>query len=234
MRPQVHYRERLLQQLRAIGTRTVLEVGCGGGGFLRGARELGVQIRGLDPEEHAVSALREEGYAADVGHAETLPFGDDSFDAVVVCYSAHHIADWNAALLEATRVARTVLILDPWYDLGIASQAVASEFDRWSKAIDRETGVFHADCMDANALLAPLASQLRAWHVRLEYVLELFELGVERMREIGEQQLSRIADPSPHRAAFAALLESARAQGFSDDGAVLLTLERRPRYETGP
>jgi SAM-dependent methyltransferase len=226
MRPQAHYREKLLQQLRATRARAVLEVGCGGGGFLRGARALGLQIRGLDPEEHAVSALREEGYAAELGHAEMLPFDDDSFDAVVVCYSAHHIADWNAALLEATRVARTVLILDPWYDLGIASQAVASEFDRWCKLIDRETGMFHADCMDARALLAPIASQLRAWDVRLEYLLEFFELGVERMREIGEQQLSRISDPAPHRAAFVALLERARTHGFTDDGSVLLTLER--------
>ena len=50
------------------------------------------------------------------GHAETLPFGDNSFDASMAILTVHHWADKEKGLKEMRRVARgrvVVLTFDP-------------------------------------------------------------------------------------------------------------------------
>ncbi len=227
-RPHDHYRDRLLGALAALKPERVLEVGCGGGAFLRGAAGLGMTVQGIDPDEACVAKLRAEGFSAQVGQAQDLDFADGSFDAVVFSFTAHHLADWQRSLAEALRVSRrSVLILDPWYDLGIASQRVASEFDRWCKAIDRATGMVHNDCMNAKVLLAPIEPRLSDFSVAFDCMLVLHELGARHLAETAEQQLRNVADPGRWRPELDAISQRARAHGFSDDGAVLLVLSKR-------
>lgn len=226
-RPQQHYRRRLLDALVALRPQRVLEVGCGGGAFLRDATAADIAATGIDPDAAAVAALRAEGFDAHEGDAGALPLADGGADAVVFCYTAHHLPDWPRALREALRVARHgVLILDPWYEPGVPGQAVALAFDRWCKRIDRSTGMVHNDCMSAATLLAPLP-QPEAFDIRIEYLLDVHELGPDVLAEWGQRQLRSAADPAPWRAGLAELQRQATAQGFSDDGAVMVSLRRR-------
>lgn len=226
-RPQVRYRQELLQRLAALKPQRVLEVGCGGGGFLRGGTALGIDIAGIDPDEASLKPLQDEGFDVRVGQAERLPFGAASFDAVVLCFTAHHIGDWHAALLEALRVGGgTVLVLDPWYDTGIASQAVAERFDRWCKLTDRARGMIHHDCLDTAQLLAPIATRLREFQIRVDRLLDLQELGLDRLDEITQAQLRGLTPEPAWMAELDSIRRQARQAGISDDGAILLSIAR--------
>jgi SAM-dependent methyltransferase len=196
--------------------------------FLRSAAASGIKVRGVDPDVAAVSKLQDDGLDAQVAAAEALPFPDAGFDLVVFSYTAHHIADWAAALSEALRVCRIgVVVLDPWYDDRIPSQATARAFDRWCKCIDRANGIVHNDCLDAAALIGERALTRRDLHVQYEYILSLKELGVPALEAAAAAQLAQAREPERWRAALADILHAARANGFSDDGAVLLTAIKR-------
>ncbi len=104
--------------LRLAGERKaekVLEIGCGPG---RGARIL-VQKMGfgrvfgldLDPKviRDAVDRLSrrlDNRISFFVGDAQTLPFADREFDAVVNYGIIHHILDWRQAIGEISRVLK--------------------------------------------------------------------------------------------------------------------------------
>lgn len=228
-RPQTLYRQRLVRELEALRPARLLEVGCGGGGFLRSVAHLGIELRGVDPNAASLTPLRDNGFDVQVGRAEQLDFPSGSFDAVVFCFTAHHIEDWSQALVEALRVSATsVLLLDPWYEPGIASQAVAERFDRWCKAIDRAGGMVHNDCLSAGDLLAPIQTRLPAYELRLEYLLMLHELGAARLDEIAHEQLCNARDRSSWLPERDTIVELAQRDGFSDDGAILLSLNKRP------
>lgn len=148
---------------------------------------------------------------------------------MVFCFTAHHIEDWSQALLEALRVSTTsVLLLDPWYEPGIPSQAVAGRFDRWCKAIDRAGGMIHNDCLSAADLLEPIATRLPAYDLKLEYLLTLHELGPARLDEIAHEQLHDARDRSSWLPELHTIVQLAQRDGFSDDGAILLSLTRPP------
>jgi ubiquinone/menaquinone biosynthesis C-methylase UbiE len=185
-----------------------------------------VEVRGIDPDVESVAALSREGLQVEVGRAERLPYPDTSFDIVVFSFTAHHIADWEKAALEAMRVAKAIFILDPWYDVTFPSQVVAEKFDRWCKSIDRAGGMVHHDCMSVQALLGPIKEHLDGHQVRIEYMLELQDMGVARMLDIAARQLTNAGDASQWRPGLDALVAEAQLHGFSDDGAILLSIGR--------
>jgi SAM-dependent methyltransferase len=88
---------------------TVLDVGCGPGGFCRHAAETGAKIVGIDASQALVEISRERVPSGrfDVGDMQFLPYEDDSFDVVTGFNSFQYAADRVAALREARRVART-------------------------------------------------------------------------------------------------------------------------------
>jgi ubiquinone/menaquinone biosynthesis C-methylase UbiE len=89
----------------------VLDVGCGTGQLLRRAAASfpDAHLVGVDP---ASEMIRQAEASLPVGvrarfvqaAAETLPFGDASFDLVVTSMSFHHWADQRAGLREMSRV----------------------------------------------------------------------------------------------------------------------------------
>ncbi|MEM6431562.1 MAG: class I SAM-dependent methyltransferase [Deinococcota bacterium] len=223
-RPQINYRKKLLSAIASINPSRVLEVGYGGGRFLRSARDMGWELTGIDPESASIATLKNEGFNVAVGWAEELPYSDDSFDASVFVFTAHHIADWDKAVREAFRVSRAIFILDPWYASDIPSQAIALEFDRWCKKIDRDGGMIHNDCLSAGELLKPLDGL--GFRLTLSYLLELQELGVDGMNALAEPQLRQSRNPSLWESELRRLQSRAKVHGFSDDGAILLAVHR--------
>jgi SAM-dependent methyltransferase len=105
------YETRRLARLEeALGApvqgRSLLNVGCGPGGFNLAAERAGARAWGVDPDLEAVTLA-----AARLGSprflcaaAERLPFADGVFD-VVYCYSTlEHVADAEQAVREMLRV----------------------------------------------------------------------------------------------------------------------------------
>ncbi len=84
----------------------LLDVGCGAGGALTIARELGAEVSGLDASEALVEVARERlaGANITIGEMEELPFQDEEFDLVTGFYSFQFAADIVRALSEARRV----------------------------------------------------------------------------------------------------------------------------------
>jgi SAM-dependent methyltransferase len=81
----------------------VLDVATGGGHVARRLREAGATVVTTDPAP---------GMGADTtATAESLPFADESFDAVACRLAAHHFSDVLAAVKEMARVSRGAVVI---------------------------------------------------------------------------------------------------------------------------
>jgi SAM-dependent methyltransferase len=89
----------------------VLDVGCGGGGFLRLLKPLnpGVLI-GVDVDRTALDRARHDGVDLVQARAESLPFDDDEFTHVF-CMNAVTYMNQNRALRELVRVSNGYVVL---------------------------------------------------------------------------------------------------------------------------
>jgi SAM-dependent methyltransferase len=94
----------------------LLDVGCGAGGALVVAREMGAEVAGLDASDNlaAIAGERLPTARIEVGDMEAMPFDDGSFDVVTGINSFQFAGDIVRALAEGTRVLRpggTLLML---------------------------------------------------------------------------------------------------------------------------
>jgi SAM-dependent methyltransferase len=103
------YEEQIIPLTRSClaGAVRVLDVGTGEGQIARVAVADGASlVVGVDPTVAQLAVARERGggpvYAR--ASAESLPFPDASFDAVVVCLVFEHIPDHEPAIAEIARV----------------------------------------------------------------------------------------------------------------------------------
>jgi SAM-dependent methyltransferase len=99
-----------LEQLlaRSVGGLSLLNIGCGPGGFNAVAQQAGARAWGIDSSAEAVSiaAARVPGGRFLCADAMSLPFRDRRFD-LVYCYSTlEHVADAGRVLREIVRVLR--------------------------------------------------------------------------------------------------------------------------------
>ncbi|MFW3172984.1 class I SAM-dependent methyltransferase [Geodermatophilus sp. CPCC 206100] len=107
---------RLLEQAALQPGQRVLEIGCGTGNLLLGAkrREPGVAAVGLDPDLDALARAARKARRAglpvqlDRGHADALPYPDGSVDVVLSSFMLHHLpaGEQEAAMPEVVRVLR--------------------------------------------------------------------------------------------------------------------------------
>lgn len=96
----------LLDRARVIAGSRVLDVGTGTGVAAAAALDRGASVVGIDFSETMIAEARRilpEGKFR-VANAESLPFEDGSFDAVVANGVLHHLGEPDRALDEAHRV----------------------------------------------------------------------------------------------------------------------------------
>jgi SAM-dependent methyltransferase len=108
--------ETALQKAGAAPGKRLLDIGCGAGGSLVIAAEMGADVAGLDASANLVAIARERlpGAGIEIGEMEELPFADRSFDIVTGINSFQFAGDLLSALKEARRVLKedgTLLML---------------------------------------------------------------------------------------------------------------------------
>jgi len=99
--------EQLTQAIDLRG-KTVVDVGCGDGAFVRALAEAGADAIGVEVTEAAVAHARERdpAHRYELGGAERLPLGDKSVDVATLMRSLHHVPDPASAFGELARVVR--------------------------------------------------------------------------------------------------------------------------------
>ena len=97
-----------LDELCDLRPQRVLEVGCGTGAFA--ARLLDAlpdaDLVAIDQSERFVELTAARGVHARVADVQSLPFEDDSFDAVAAMWMLYHVPDLQRGLAEVRRVLR--------------------------------------------------------------------------------------------------------------------------------
>lgn len=100
--------ETAVKQAGAGPGKTLLDIGCGAGGALVVARDLGAEVAGLDASTNFVAIARERlpGARIEVGEMEDMPFDDETFDIATGINSFQFVGDIVRALAEAGRVLK--------------------------------------------------------------------------------------------------------------------------------
>jgi 2-polyprenyl-3-methyl-5-hydroxy-6-metoxy-1,4-benzoquinol methylase len=94
--------------------RSVLDLGCGLGGYSRALAERGFDVRALDVAPDYVERARSIGVDAEVYDGERIPLEDASVETVILLEVVEHLDDPGGLLREARRVARgNVLVTTP-------------------------------------------------------------------------------------------------------------------------
>lgn len=88
----------------------LLDIGCGGGVLTEEFAYQGCQVTGIDTSPNSIAIARahasQRGLSIDyrVGSGTSLPFENQSFEAVSCCDVLEHIRDWRQVIAEAARV----------------------------------------------------------------------------------------------------------------------------------
>ena len=91
---------------------SLLDVGCGGGLLTEELSRMGFSVTGIDRSKESLSVAREHarqgGLCIDyqVASAESLPFGEATFDVVTCCDVLEHIPNWKDVLKEISSVLK--------------------------------------------------------------------------------------------------------------------------------
>ncbi len=100
----------VLAELVPLSGRTVLDVGCGDGAFVRRLRAAGADAFGVDIDV-ARALEADPGGRYLEGGAEALPLPAASVDVAVLMRSLHHVPDPDAAFPELRRVVRDLVYI---------------------------------------------------------------------------------------------------------------------------
>ncbi len=130
----------ILDGLRTMNPGRILDVGCGDGFWsAHVARKSGAAVVGIDPFEVDINVARKRhvGRASFVlGAAESLPFGDGEFDAVVSVCVFEHLQDDRKALEEVRRVLRPGGVFVATVD-SLDAPSIRAEYRAWHNSAFR-------------------------------------------------------------------------------------------------
>lgn len=97
----------LIAAIVAAAPSRILEVGCGWGELAAWiAGDTGAEVIATDLSPRMVELARSAGVDAQIADVQALPFGDESFDAVVAAWMLYHVPDLTRGLGEIARVLR--------------------------------------------------------------------------------------------------------------------------------
>ncbi len=98
----------LLEEELDLAGACVLDAGCGVGGTSVALKKRGAVVTAIDRRNERLDALRASSAGIEVreGDLASLPFADDSFDAVVLQDVIEHVADPARVLTQLARVLR--------------------------------------------------------------------------------------------------------------------------------
>jgi len=102
---------------------SILDVGCGGGVFVNGAKAVIKSIVAVDRSRSALNYIEVPCALGDISH---LPFKDSSFDLVTCLEVLEHIplANYSLALSELSRISKKYIIITVPYKENIKSKRV--------------------------------------------------------------------------------------------------------------
>ena len=93
--------------LKMVKGKNILDIGCGDGLLLEHIRKEGIIVKGIDISAKAISLCRKRGLDCDqVDIADSLPFGNNSYDEVLLIDVLEHLFQPREILIEAHRVCR--------------------------------------------------------------------------------------------------------------------------------
>ncbi|MFL5958874.1 MAG: methyltransferase domain-containing protein [Gaiellaceae bacterium] len=95
-----------LVRLLGDGNGSLVDVGCGTGGYAAGLAERGWQVTGVDASEDMLRRARERGVEAVQADAAALPFDDATFDAAISVFTHTDVDDFAGLVREVVRVLR--------------------------------------------------------------------------------------------------------------------------------
>ncbi|MEA2503937.1 MAG: hypothetical protein QOG36_980 [Actinomycetota bacterium] len=90
---------------------TVLDIGCGAGPYVARINSEGRRCIGIDLDPRAVTQAQALGRPVFPMSADNLAFADNAFDSVVLIETLEHLPDYERALAEAARVARSSVVV---------------------------------------------------------------------------------------------------------------------------
>jgi SAM-dependent methyltransferase len=138
---------RIAQRIAAAlgDARSVVNLGAGAGSYEPVDRE----VTAVEPSAEMV-AQRPPGAAPVVrAHAESLPFGDDAFDAALAVLTVHHWADRDAGLSEMRRVARRRMVIVTFDAQALEHLWITAEYFPEMLALKRPSGASSRDLLVA-------------------------------------------------------------------------------------
>jgi len=91
---------------RPVSNGLLLDVGCGNGGFLCIAREMGWQVRGIDMDPKAVEAACSRGLDVECGGIELLSHEAQKYDAITLSHVIEHVHDPLELLCQLYRLLK--------------------------------------------------------------------------------------------------------------------------------
>lgn len=141
-----HY-QWILKTLSPQKGKTLLDVACGGGHFLKEAEKIGVNTFGLDISESALAIAKKEAKNSKLlcANGEKLPFRDETFDYVSNLGSLEHFLYPDQGIREMARVLKKdgkcailvpnsyflMTIINVWRK-GSTERKTVQEIDRWA------------------------------------------------------------------------------------------------------
>jgi SAM-dependent methyltransferase len=101
----------LIEEIKRRCGPTLLDLGCGVGGYTRTLQDEGYDVRALDVNAPYVEKARQLGIRVDHFDGMTIPLADDSVDTVFMIEVLEHIPEPDRVLAEVFRVARKNVII---------------------------------------------------------------------------------------------------------------------------
>jgi SAM-dependent methyltransferase len=120
-----HAAEPLLAAARVGARMSMLDVACGSGVLAKHAAKRGASVTGVDlaPRMVELAARLNPGCTFREASADSMPFADGEFDAVVCAFGIGHFPDPPAAVAECARVARAgSRCAFAWWDLPVKNR----------------------------------------------------------------------------------------------------------------